>query len=403
MTKLGLLEWMYCTDAWSFVCFRYFTSRFPDLLLTTYLFARDYLSGESPLNKYFPDCTSEEKQKKDAGNPLADMSPLDEEGCITVLAEEVSSKDKIVNSEDDQESNGFTLVKSRGHGDAWRSLRVKTGSVPGSGTQHTSVPAARTLNRKAQTGTGWDSVFDIIRENAYPQPAGLTSPARKPVADSTQQSWPEKVEHHPTKMWNGVPVPDGFFSSPSSSSAENSASSIAERRDSGYAKSGTSTPRGAQDVHPRGFDALVLESRRSTASSTIRSEEDPYKELQSPVKLSEGIKRYERPDKPIVGWSECDINAVHTVLRFPQRPGMQLCDFYMKTGFCKYHERCKFDHPLEFAIRLNEDGLPMRPSEPVCEYYKSTHACKFGGACKFHHPNMQPIYAGSEGVTPTTQ
>lgn len=383
---------------WSCHSFRYFTSRFPDLLLTTYLFSRDYLSGESPLNKYFPDRKAE-KQKSEADNLVEHMPSLDEEGCVaTSMTRETDKTKEIVDADDDQGNDGFTMVKSRVRGDGWRSLRVKTGSVPGNSTQHTSVPPARTLNRKAQTGTGWDSVFDIIRENAYPQPASLASPARKPVVDLTKRDWTEKAELHTTKMWNGVPVPDGFFSSPSSSSAENSASSLAERRDSGYAKSGTSTPR-VQETHPRGFDALVLESRRSTASSTIRSEEDPYKELQSPVKLSEGIRRYERPDKPIVGWEQSDDNIVHTVLRFPQRPGMQLCDFYMKTGFCKYHERCKFDHPLEFAIRLNEDGLPMRPGEPVCEYYKSTHACKFGGACKFHHPNMQPIYAGSEELT----
>ena len=46
---------------------------------------------------------------------------------------------------------------------------------------------------------------------------------------------------------------------------------------------------------------------------------------------------------------------------FPQRPGQALCDFYAKTGHCKFGELCKFDHPLEYAVRLNALGLPAAP------------------------------------------
>lgn len=46
-----------------------------------------------------------------------------------------------------------------------------------------------------------------------------------------------------------------------------------------------------------------------------------------------------------------------------------MCDFYFKTGFCKFGKACKFDHPEEYAVKLNKDGLPMRTGEAVCEHY----------------------------------
>lgn len=30
--------------------------------------------------------------------------------------------------------------------------------------------------------------------------------------------------------------------------------------------------------------------------------------------------------------------------------------------------------------------FPERPGQPECEYYKKTGNCKFGSSCKFHHP-----------------
>lgn len=77
------------------------------------------------------------------------------------------------------------------------------------------------------------------------------------------------------------------------------------------------------------------------------------------------------------------------ILTFPQRQGATLCDFYAKTGFCKFGDSCKFDHPLQYAVRLNRDKLPMRPGDAVCTYYERHGECKFGPACKFHHPNKE--------------
>jgi serine/threonine-protein kinase/endoribonuclease IRE1 len=80
---------------------------------------------------------------------------------------------------------------------------------------------------------------------------------------------------------------------------------------------------------------------------------------------------------------------------FPSRPGAQACDFYQKTGHCRFGDLCIFDHPPHFAVLLTEQGLPYRPGEQLCSFYGKKGQCKFGPACKFHHPTLRPIYAGS--------
>ncbi|KAL2327090.1 hypothetical protein Fmac_020517 [Flemingia macrophylla] len=81
---------------------------------------------------------------------------------------------------------------------------------------------------------------------------------------------------------------------------------------------------------------------------------------------------------------------------YPQRPGQIECDYYMKTGECKFGERCKFHHPIDrsapslsklaTAIKLTPAGLPRREGAVICPYYLKTGTCKFGATCKFDHP-----------------
>lgn len=63
------------------------------------------------------------------------------------------------------------------------------------------------------------------------------------------------------------------------------------------------------------------------------------------------------------------------------------CDDLLLAGHCQFGEACKFDHPPEYAVRLNRRGLPLRPGQPTCAFYERTGDCKFGPRCKFHHPN----------------
>ncbi|GJX13271.1 zinc finger CCCH domain-containing protein ZFN-like protein [Tanacetum coccineum] len=76
---------------------------------------------------------------------------------------------------------------------------------------------------------------------------------------------------------------------------------------------------------------------------------------------------------------------------FPERPGQPECQFYMKTGDCKFGAVCRFHHPRERMIPapdcvLSPMGLPLRPGEPLCIFYSRYGICKFGPSCKFDHP-----------------
>ncbi|KAK6911225.1 Zinc finger, CCCH-type [Dillenia turbinata] len=87
---------------------------------------------------------------------------------------------------------------------------------------------------------------------------------------------------------------------------------------------------------------------------------------------------------------------------FPERPGQPECQFYMKTGDCKFGAVCRFHHPRERHIPapdclLSPMGLPLRPlsdgpmftfkqGEPLCIFYSRYGICKFGPNCKFDHP-----------------
>ncbi|XP_065852808.1 zinc finger CCCH domain-containing protein 37 isoform X2 [Euphorbia lathyris] len=89
---------------------------------------------------------------------------------------------------------------------------------------------------------------------------------------------------------------------------------------------------------------------------------------------------------------------------YPQRYGQAECDFYMKTGECKYGERCRFHHPLDRSapsakqveqqiVKLTLAGLPRREGAVHCPYYMKTGSCKYGANCKFDHPTPGEVMA----------
>lgn len=103
---------------------------------------------------------------------------------------------------------------------------------------------------------------------------------------------------------------------------------------------------------------------------------------------------------------------------FPEREGQPECQYYLKTGDCKFGASCKFHHPRDRATTsspscctLSIIGLPLRPGQPQCSFYLRYGICKFGPVCKFDHPVVAPVYnvlpssvfnmtAGSNGKTP---
>ncbi|XP_068667251.1 zinc finger CCCH domain-containing protein 43-like [Aristolochia californica] len=80
-----------------------------------------------------------------------------------------------------------------------------------------------------------------------------------------------------------------------------------------------------------------------------------------------------------------------TVDEFPERPSEPECQYYMKTGNCKYRSACRFHHPKTrpsklLAYALSPLGLPLRPGQVICTYYSRFGICKYGPSCRFDHP-----------------
>lgn len=51
---------------------------------------------------------------------------------------------------------------------------------------------------------------------------------------------------------------------------------------------------------------------------------------------------------------------------FPERPGQPECQYYVKTGDCKFGSSCRYHHPRELIVpktevALSPFGLPLRP------------------------------------------
>ncbi|CAF2101900.1 hypothetical protein BRARA_E02837 [Brassica rapa] len=110
---------------------------------------------------------------------------------------------------------------------------------------------------------------------------------------------------------------------------------------------------------------------------------------------------------------------------YPQRPGQPECDYYMKTGECKFGERCRFHHPADRLnatskqapqqpnVKLSLAGYPRREGAQNCPYYMKTGTCKYGATCKFDHPPPGEVMAktaseaeadaAAGGATDTTQ
>ncbi|GER55926.1 zinc finger CCCH domain-containing protein 32 [Striga asiatica] len=99
---------------------------------------------------------------------------------------------------------------------------------------------------------------------------------------------------------------------------------------------------------------------------------------------------------------------------YPERPGEPDCMYYLRTGFCGYRNRCRFNHPRDRsltigAFRAGGGEYPERVGQPVCQkasapydnlillldvegwsflHYMRTGTCKFGVSCKYKHPKL---------------
>ncbi|KAE8666908.1 Zinc finger CCCH domain-containing protein 32 [Hibiscus syriacus] len=78
-------------------------------------------------------------------------------------------------------------------------------------------------------------------------------------------------------------------------------------------------------------------------------------------------------------------------ITFPERPGEPECQYYLRTGNCKFGSSCRYHHPRDRIVPqtnciLSPLGLPLRPGVQPCAFYLQNGHCKFGSTCKFDHP-----------------
>ncbi|KAL3505761.1 hypothetical protein ACH5RR_031143 [Cinchona calisaya] len=90
---------------------------------------------------------------------------------------------------------------------------------------------------------------------------------------------------------------------------------------------------------------------------------------------------------------------------YPERVGQPVCQYYMRTGMCKFGASCKYHHPRHVGgsstpVNLNIYGYPLRPGEKECSYYAKTGQCKFGLTCKFHHPQPAGVQMSAPAPGP---
>ncbi|XP_040361676.1 zinc finger CCCH domain-containing protein 37 [Rosa chinensis] len=92
---------------------------------------------------------------------------------------------------------------------------------------------------------------------------------------------------------------------------------------------------------------------------------------------------------------------------YPQRFGQAECEYYMKTGECKYGAQCRFHHPIDRPavalsttkpsqqenVKLTLAGLPRREGAVIRVYYLKTGTCKYGATCRFDHPPPGEVVA----------
>ncbi|XP_020265528.1 zinc finger CCCH domain-containing protein 3-like isoform X2 [Asparagus officinalis] len=108
---------------------------------------------------------------------------------------------------------------------------------------------------------------------------------------------------------------------------------------------------------------------------------------QGAMSMQQGWTAYTVPNPKLHAQS-----ASSTAINLPERPDQPECQYYMKTGICKYGTTCKYHHPKErwseSPPTLGPLGLPLRPGHPACTSYSLYGSCRFGAACKYDHPLM---------------
>ncbi|KAL5712889.1 hypothetical protein ACHQM5_015084 [Ranunculus cassubicifolius] len=117
------------------------------------------------------------------------------------------------------------------------------------------------------------------------------------------------------------------------------------------------------------------------------------------TQLSSSAPSYPGP-YPTLPSSTNGSSGIQNESMFPDRPGQPECQYYLRTGHCKFGPSCRYHHPPEWLVSnspsaLSHMGLPLRPGAQPCSFYAQHGVCKFGPTCKYDHPMATLSYSPS--------
>lgn len=73
-------------------------------------------------------------------------------------------------------------------------------------------------------------------------------------------------------------------------------------------------------------------------------------------------------------------DSLQVPVKYPQRPGQENCEHYLKTGTCDYGASCIFNHPVR------TDALLRALNRRECFDFIQRGHCNYGSKCKYTHP-----------------
>lgn len=79
--------------------------------------------------------------------------------------------------------------------------------------------------------------------------------------------------------------------------------------------------------------------------------------------------------------------------KYPLRPDVPDCQYYLKTGRCNYGTRCRFNHPHR------DENLVNALNRRDCFDFVKTGACPYGLSCKYNHPPLAFVKSPGSSVT----
>ena len=369
-----------------FLC-RYFTSKFPHLLQVTYQFAEAHCSQDPPLSTYYSQqalgCTPLGQQS--SPGPYAPLT-VQVDATAPPAADAISAEQQLFSS-----AGAAVPVKA--------DVRILPGdlgtappAVPGNAlpaVPGNAPPVVIALSPNQQLAK--PDKPSLVDQQGHPGPALDAAEARS--GSSSGNVMPFGGASNSTASPHSI-CATSFRSPPSlpaSAALPSPAVSQASERP-------TLIPETVPQQPAMSFGHLP--SHQTDHQSGHQSSHQPvYLAPRATHVLSAGqasmpgTRWHLSSQQPAVG-GDCQSHGQHhqTVSeQLPHRPGQSVCSFYAKTGHCKFGQTCKFDHPVEYAVRLNILGLPLRDQVQICPHYMKTGECKYGPSCKFHHPEPPQV------------